>query len=89
MQNYNFLLQVLKNRGGGNPSYKNQRTMKTIRLQILGKNLYPIDSVSAKTLRDQFSLDRIPGNRFIEWSPKIVKAGYKMAIVGNINDIEL
>lgn len=63
--------------------------MKTIRLYILGDHLYPIDTESAIMLRNDFALDRIPGEKLWLWSPRIVKAGYKMAIYGDLNDIEL
>jgi len=63
--------------------------MATIRLQIINGNLYPTDAVSKETLMEDFGIERIPGARFYYWSPKIIIKGHKMAITGDISDIDL
>lgn len=63
--------------------------MATIRLQNINGNLFPTDAVSKETLIADFGIERIPGARFFYWSPKIVRKGHKMAITGDISDIDL
>lgn len=84
-------IKTILNQYSQNPKSRKgkENKMKTIRLYILGKHLYPTDTESAMILKEQFALDRIPGEKLWLWSPRIVKAGYKMAIYGDINDIEL
>lgn len=63
--------------------------MATIRLQNINGNLFPTDAVSKETLTEDFGIERIPGARFFYWSAKIVRKGHKMAITGDISDIDL
>lgn len=62
--------------------------MATIRLQNINGYLYPTDAVSADILEEDFSLGRIPCDKFWFHSPKIVKKGHKMAIEGDTEDID-
>lgn len=61
--------------------------MATIRLQQFGRFLWPADAMSEKVLEEEFEIGRIPCGKFYFHSPKIIKRGHRMAILGNVEDI--
>lgn len=52
----------------------------TIRMQLIGEYLYPIDSWSRDTLFEETNHDRFKKDMLDLISPRLVKRGFKLAI---------
>lgn len=56
------------------------KSLNTVRLQLINGHFYPTDAISSDILRREFELGRIPEERIDVISPKLVRRGYKLAI---------
>ena len=55
-------------------------SFNTIRLQLINGMFYPTDSLSRSALEDAANITKIPEEKLIIISPKLVEKGYKLAI---------
>ncbi len=61
----------------------------TIYLQLINGYFYPTNSVSRDIMANRYNIGRIPENKFYMWSPKLVRDGYKLAIDGYNDNVNI
>lgn len=57
-----------------------EKSLNTVNLQLINGFFYPTDGLSVDILKDEFEIGRIPEERFHNFSAKLVKRGYKLAV---------